>query len=601
MAVLKRPLPLSLHLVALVLAAMIPFFVLSAIMVNWLVEQERASNERRLVQTANQLAGLVDQEIETTITTLNALSVSVHAKENDLEAFHGELSRILKIESWINILVHSSANQVLISANVNFGKGAPPIETESLKRVFATGRPATGSVARGPRGRFGFPVRVPVFHESELLYSLTAVITTNEIQNMITNSALSDEWTRTIVDNQGIVAARSRNPDDFVGKSASPAFLKALSGENHGVIRGKSLEGEEVYLAIARAPTAGWTAAVAVPVRVLDAQARHSMVIVVAVGGLLLLIFGSIAGFYSHRLTQRIQTVANGAKMLAEGKMPAIETSSVSEVELLRESLLGAAELLKTRERERNENLMEAQVARREAENANQAKSDFLANMSHELRTPLGVVLGFAEMIAVEASTAQEKEEIFEIITRNGRHLTRLIDDILDISKVEASQLTVDLVDFSLPDLLSSVINDLQQLAIKKSVELTMTSTGPIPHLVKSDPVRLRQIIYNILGNAVKFTEHGQVSLELEALQSTLFITVRDTGIGLTEEQQAKLFTPFMQADSSHTRRYGGTGLGLALSRKIARLLGGDVELVRSRPGEGSIFRIHIQVEVITL
>lgn len=230
------------------------------------------------------------------------------------------------------------------------------------------------------------------------------------------------------------------------------------------------------------------------------------------------------------------------------------------------------------------------QSARLQAEHANRTKSAFLANMSHEIRTPLAAILGYAEILKDDTLESEERLEFLTTISRNGSALTRLIDDILDLSKVEAGQIDPEHVDFSLLELLSEVRALFEEQARAKGLLFAIESGSDLPERVRTDPSRLRQILINLVGNALKFTSQGSVQVLAELEGEQLRFTVQDTGIGLTEQQASRLFQPFAQGDGSTTRRFGGTGLGLALSRKLARALGGDVWLEARPEGAGCRF-----------
>ncbi|MEM7378753.1 MAG: ATP-binding protein, partial [Pseudomonadota bacterium] len=236
------------------------------------------------------------------------------------------------------------------------------------------------------------------------------------------------------------------------------------------------------------------------------------------------------------------------------------------------------------------------------AEIANQAKSDFLSNMSHEIRTPLTAVLGFADVMKSSAfSNDARYQQYLDTISRSGNHLLTLINDILDLSKVEAGKLEVELLPIDPCLLLIDVEDLLRDRADSKSVGLTASIEGTIPSEVSSDPVRFKQIITNLVGNAIKFTEEGGVRLVArydEAVQA-LSVSVHDTGIGMTPEQASNVFQEFTQADTSTTRRFGGTGLGLSISRKLANALGGDIA-VSSVMGEGSTFTVTVRAEALS-
>jgi CheY-like chemotaxis protein/nitrogen-specific signal transduction histidine kinase len=236
--------------------------------------------------------------------------------------------------------------------------------------------------------------------------------------------------------------------------------------------------------------------------------------------------------------------------------------------------------------------------AKEAAEAASKAKTAFLANMSHEIRTPLGVVLGFCELLLLPDQSKLDRANAIDAIKRNGKLLSNIINDILDLSKIEAGKLSIEKSRVSLDDLLKDLNSLLYLEASEKGLKLSLTKEDSLPKTVITDPLRLRQILLNIVGNAIKFTERGfvkvRVRTEKRGSGKSLVFTVTDSGRGMSSEQATKLFEPFMQADSSTVRRYGGTGLGLVLSRKLANALGGDVILAESAVDKGSSFEISI-------
>ncbi len=240
--------------------------------------------------------------------------------------------------------------------------------------------------------------------------------------------------------------------------------------------------------------------------------------------------------------------------------------------------------------------------ATEQADLANQAKSQFLSNMSHEIRTPLGIIQGFSELAMDPDLTSKERQGFLATIRRNSKNLTQLIGQILDLSKVEAGLVELEITYFSMRDLVAEVISSFELQARKKTIALKFVFEDHCPTFLTSDLMRLRQILINVIGNALKFTSHGEIVLTVNEVpnsnhQDSVLIQflIRDTGIGLSAENQARLFQPFVQADSSTTRKYGGTGLGLSLSKKLAQALGGDLALVASSPGAGSTFSVTIR------
>jgi signal transduction histidine kinase/CheY-like chemotaxis protein/HPt (histidine-containing phosphotransfer) domain-containing protein len=235
------------------------------------------------------------------------------------------------------------------------------------------------------------------------------------------------------------------------------------------------------------------------------------------------------------------------------------------------------------------------------AEAASVAKSRFLANMSHEIRTPLTAVLGFAEDL-LDDPAPDERDAAVGTILRNGRHLLEVLNGILDLSKIEAGKIEIELAECDPLQIIVDACDALQVKAAEKKLTLVHVCDGPLPRTIMTDPTRLRQILFNLIGNAVKFTEAGKVAVIAGPANETsaaprLEITVADTGIGLSSDEAARLFQPFTQADSSTTRRFGGTGLGLSISRQFARLLGGDITLA-SQPGVGSRFTMTLPISI---
>ena len=257
----------------------------------------------------------------------------------------------------------------------------------------------------------------------------------------------------------------------------------------------------------------------------------------------------------------------------------------VTQLQLLMDGLWNIVELRRTE--------TDLRLAKVVADSANRAKSAFLANMSHEIRTPMNAIIGFGYLLQ-QTELAGDQRDYLAKLDQSARSLLLIINDILDISRIEADKLTLEEVDFRLRESLERVVNSIETQAGEKGIHLHLSLSPALPELLHGDSLRLEQVLINLLGNAVKFTEQGEVTLSVDRLDSSddqpmLAFSVRDTGIGLTLEQRAGLFQPFSQGDISTTRRYGGSGLGLSIAKRIVNLMQGEIT-VDSAPGRGSTF-----------
>ncbi|MCB0411779.1 MAG: response regulator, partial [Bdellovibrionales bacterium] len=239
-------------------------------------------------------------------------------------------------------------------------------------------------------------------------------------------------------------------------------------------------------------------------------------------------------------------------------------------------------------------------VAKEEAQAANRAKSQFVANTSHELRTPLGAIIGFIDVILDLQPSEEERQQYLRVIRRNAYQLSLIVDEVLDLSKIEARKLKLKIEEFSLQNLIEDLTSLLAIKADKKGLKFRVETLQDLPLGIRSDALRLKQILVNLIGNAVKFTDHGEVVMRVQGERQEsglylLYFDIEDTGLGIRPEDKMQIFKPFAQSDTSSRRRFGGTGLGLALSRKLAKLLGGKLVLLKTELGKGSTFRLILE------
>ncbi|MCB1137981.1 MAG: PAS domain S-box protein [Leptospiraceae bacterium] len=267
----------------------------------------------------------------------------------------------------------------------------------------------------------------------------------------------------------------------------------------------------------------------------------------------------------------------------------------VTERKLQDEALRNANRRLEDTNRQLELSIWHANELARQAEAANEAKSSFIANMSHEIRTPMTSILGYADLLSEAESSSQQFSEYLGSLKEAGQHLMAIVNDILDMSRIESGRMETEDLAASPVQIMDEVSNMLRERVTRKGLNFRRTVHPDVPEIMVIDPGRLRQILVNLLGNAIKFTESGSLEVEAGTLDEELYLSVKDSGIGISPEGMRNLFQPFMQADTSTTRRFGGSGLGLAISQRLAQMMGGRIE-AKSEEGIGSVFTLYLPI-----
>ena len=589
-----RRLPLRWHLIGLAVGAVLPVVVFAVLLVAQLSGKERAAVERQLVSSARTMAGGVDREIVSTIRTLGVMAESDRLDRDDLAGFHDEAKRAQQTQpSWRSVLLLAPDGRQLLNSSQPWGTPLGPAnESESLRRVVASRRPVVGPLTLGRGRRWAFPVRVPVVRDGRVKYVLTAAVTSAAFSELVAlQPATQNEWNRTVVDHKGIVVARTRSPEQFVGKPGTAPFLRQIRETREGVFQSTTLEGMEVYTGFSRAPFSGWTAVVSARVEVLDGPGRRSMLIAIGIGLALLLLSGAGAFLLSRRIAREIGSAAAAADALAHGGRPLVQPSSVVEVARLGEALDRSAELLLSRERERDQHLARAEAARIEAEAASRSKDEFLAMLGHELRNPLAPIVTALEILRLRG---QVPERELGILQRQVRHLTRLVDDLLDVSRITRGKVELRKETVELSATVAKAIEMAGPLLEQRHHNLTL-DVPPAGLEVYGDPVRLAQVVANLLTNAARYTDPGgHIEVRVWREGAEVALSVSDDGQGLSEELLPKVFDLFVQGPRSIDRREGGLGIGLTLVRSLVTLHGGRVEAHSDGPGRGSTFVVRL-------
>ena len=398
----RRALALKWHLVLLVAGALLPLVGFAAVIVYRLAESERAAHDRRLLTSAQDLSHSLGRELQSTIRTLSALAESERLDGEDLRAFHAESRRVLKTQpAWRDLILLTPDGQQVSNTHMEWGAPLPTVlEADSLRRAVERKQPAVGILSAG-RLRPGFTssVRVPVLRDGEVRYVLTAVITPDALAGVVgLRGQPSEERARVVVDTQGVIVARSREQEQFVGTHVKDSFLQRMRESDEGLFQDVARDGTNVYVAYSHEPSSGWTTAVVVPAEVAASPARSRTVAVLGLG-LGLLFLSTFGAFVISRHVRRgLLAAAEAAETMSRGRRPAALTSNVKEVAQLGRALNDSAALLSQHEQERDEQLARATTARAEAESARRAQEDLLRNL-RESEARLQLVADHAPVI----------------------------------------------------------------------------------------------------------------------------------------------------------------------------------------------------------
>jgi len=592
---MKGPLRRRLFLVAVV--GILPLTAMSGVGLYALLHQQRVQVERVGLEFARALATAVDAELRRTIAVLESLATAVALDRDDLSGFRLRAQRIVDTQrNWAAVTLADPAGRRLIDTRFAPGATLPPLtEKESLAALVRAGGPRVGNLAAGPQGDLLFAVRVPVLRNGELRYVLSAIVRPESILEVISRQRVPGDWVISVFDANGRRVARSRAHAENVGGQAAISLQTLMaSGADEGIGQTFALEGDRIYTAYTRLKDSGWSIAPGIPAALVEGAVYRSFALY-GTGVLASIVLGTLAALWVARSINRaIRDLHASAQALGRHETLKPPDTSIQEIREVAEALTAAAE-------ERTKVLRNEQEARAVAEAANRAKDEFLAVLSHELRTPLNAVYGWARMLRAGGMDEARANRALEAIERNANAQVQLIDDLLDVSRVVAGKMRLDVRPVDLIQVVESALDAVRPAAAAKGVRL-QSVLDPGTGQITGDPDRLRQVVWNLLMNAVKFTARGgQVQAHLQRVNSRLEIVVSDTGQGISADVLPFIFDRFRQGDSSTTRVHSGLGLGLALVKHLVDLHGGTVTAHSAGAGRGATFVVTLPLPIADL
>ena len=583
------------------IAVMLPLLVASALAIHRIWKEEHAAAMGSLQKTVYATILLFDKDITASISALQTLSNSEHLITENYSAFYQQAKAINQTPNTWTALLRSDGTQVL-NTSVPFEdpqKLIPSPDTvKRIARVLDTQKPYVSDMYMGQRtGRQIVAVYVPTKAKGTAGHVVVQAFALELWKNFDKNLVIPTDWIIAVLDRSGMIIARSHKDEDFVGKLARADLIHAAAQEKAGILKTKTLEGIESYVAFDHSDMTGWTIAAAAPTASVDEPVVRALEI--AVGGFLIAVITSVtvASTFGRRFIVALHTSNTAAELLGRGQLPEVVRTSIADVNELNQSLAHAGSLL---ERERSARMVaelererlqqEERLARITAEKESKAKDNFLAMLGHELRNPLAAISGAVSVLTRSTHVAPDADRYLSIIHRQNLHLTHIIDDLLDMSRLIAGKIVLERHPVNLAESLQSCVDSLKAAGRTANHPMTVTAEQS---WVSADPVRIEQIFINLIGNATKFSPVGSaISIDLRTHDDVVVITVQDQGIGMSPELLTEIFEPFVQGPAPLIGSQSGMGIGLALVKQLVELHGGTVTVASAGQNLGSTFTI---------
>jgi signal transduction histidine kinase/ActR/RegA family two-component response regulator len=588
------------YLALMVMAILVPVIVFSAAALNMLLRAEREAALRGARETARATAVAVDRELDNARTALRLLGTSRYLAQDDWEGFYGQASVAQADKgTWVTLL-EPDGRQV-INTDLPFGTPLAPVTYPALLRQqMKAEKPVVSDLLTDPvDGQHLVGVSMPAPLEGEKRYVLSQMFRADYFNRTFAQPGIAPSWIIGIFDRDGRTVTRNHRAVEYVGKPVRPEILEAARTAREGYVRNRTRDGIEIYTAYTHSTMSGWGVAVGVPVEEIEWAARRA--VIVAGLGLLaaLACAGAMGIFFARRLSRSIAGAVQSATALGKGEAPPVARSSVAEVDKLHAALAEAGiVLLHEREsralveQERARLLTSEQEARQFLEVQNKAKDEFLAMLGHELRNPLNAITSAISVMEVEGIGADKVERARTILRRQSLHLGRIVDDLLDLSRVMSGKIFLAR---ERTDLAEVVRESVATLAATGVAEQHVVNLHTENAWVDADPTRLEQIISNLLVNAFKYTPAGgRVDIDVRPVADEAILTVRDSGIGVSAELLSNVFDVFVQGPAQLDRSKGGLGIGLSLVRRLVSLHGGTVSGQSAGTGQGSTFTVRL-------
>ncbi|GAB2837480.1 hypothetical protein GCM10027277_00330 [Pseudoduganella ginsengisoli] len=585
------------HLVLLAVVVLAPVIVFSALVLNMLVTREREAAMRGMHELARAAVLGMDMQMTRAQAGAQALAASASLAREDFAAFYREAQAAVG-NSPLHVALLDNHGQQVFNTVQPYGAMLPPSSgaiSLSAREVLAGGKPRVSDLILGSTtGQFLVSMEMPVTATSGSRYVLGVWMFARDLSSQLPSDGVPPGWLISVLDRRGVTLARNQRPEQFVGSEPAPELKATLMGPAKSEFRAVNRAGQDMYGVNDRSILSGWTVSVGVPVAEYERSAVQARTLTIF--GFLFAIACAIGGalFLIRRLVRGTQRIAQAAETLGEGKALPPGKLEIDDFQELHTRLAHVAERLAAAEADRRAHLEFAQQARQQAEAENRAKDEFLAMLGHELRNPLAPISVAAHMLGKPELTPEQARTASAVIGRQVQHINRLLEDLLDVSRVTRGIADLKRQPVELHDVVQSAVEQVRSMA--EARHQTITCELPdAPLVVHGDSARLVQIVSNLLHNASKYShEGGAITLQVHARGAWADIAVIDHGIGIAPEFMPRIFDLFSQGSRGIDRRQGGLGIGLALVRSLVLLHGGDIACYSAGPEQGSTVTVRL-------
>jgi signal transduction histidine kinase len=579
-------------LVWMVIACVLPAWLGMAVLIVSMYRGERDRAIQSSITTARTLMLAVDRQLAAVQFAMEVLATSAELTTRDLAGFHARASELIRYLPGINIVLTDSGGQQAVNTLRPYGEPLPLHgNPDSLNRVFNEARPVISNLFAGPVTRQPIVIiEVPVIRDGVTIFALAIGLSPEKLGEVLLTQSLPSEWVASIFDASGVIVARNRNARQFVGQRGSSGLVEAISRQSAGFVESRTLEGIPVAAAFSRSELSSWSVAIGLPSADLDRPLYTSLGLSIAGAFFLLLVGLALARFKARQITSDVQALVHPAMTLGRGAIPRMPRLHIREIDEVAQGLARAFRILEYRTRELDRAALEKEAAEKTA----RLKDEFIGTVSHELRTPLTSIAASLGLLAnaTDVKSLPMSNRLVAIAHRNCQRLIRLTNDILDVEKLDAGKISLEMQDVHIPPLLEHLVETCRPMAENDGIKLTLAAVDACA--VHADADRLSQVFSNLLSNAIKFSPpNGEVVVSLERDRENIRASFRDHGPGIPDSFRQQVFEKFTQ--SPHGRDKGGTGLGLSIAREIVRRHGGDIGF-DDAPGGGTVFFVVLPV-----